>query len=173
MIFKSVGLFLISIFTLSSCVIGTTGPTCTHVLPDHLHDASDRTILSSNVAPEQLFKFNRCRAGKEDEAAAYRLGLNYEEGIGTEQNLDAAVRWYKEAGRHKSGLKWRYGSEIATNVGPETPGHPIAQYRLGMMYLEGRGRDQSYDFARLWLGRSAEQEYGPAEMEYATLKETK
>ncbi|MBL4601836.1 MAG: sel1 repeat family protein, partial [Emcibacteraceae bacterium] len=126
---------------------------------DHLSKANNTVILSSNATSEQLFKFNRCRSGKEDEEAQYRLGANYEEGVGTDQNLDAAVRWYKEAGRHKSGLKWRYGSEIATNVGPETPGHPIAQYRLGMMYLDGRGVKQSEVMAKLWIGRAAEQGY--------------
>tara|TARA_R110002096_G_scaffold436096_2_gene667468 strand:- start:48312 stop:48833 length:522 start_codon:yes stop_codon:yes gene_type:complete len=171
MAFKFLIVSFLSAVLLSSCVTGPTGPTCTHVLPNHLNKANDKIILSSDATPVQLFKFNRCRAGFEDEEAQYRLALNYEEGVGTEQNYKWAVKWYKEAGRHKSGLQWRHGSEIATKVGPENPGHPIAQYRLGMMYLEGRGRDQSDDFARLWIGRAAEQGYRSAVTEYKMLKE--
>jgi uncharacterized protein len=129
------------------------------MLPDHLGDANDSMILSSDVTPEQMFEFNKCRASNDDEEAQYRLGLNYEEGVGVKQNYDVAVRWYKSAEKRKTGLKWRYGSEIATYTGPPTPGHPIAQYRLGLMYLYGRGVKQSDSFARLWIGNSAEQGY--------------
>lgn len=162
---KSVCMMMVILPSLSAC---SSGSICMKYLPDNLSTADDQTILNANVAPEQLFKFNRCRVRFDDEAAQYRLALAYEEGVGVEQNFDTAVRWYKKAADEKSGLKWvGYGKKrIAMNVGPEVPGHPIAQYRLGMMYLDGRGVKKNDSIGRLWIGRSAEQGY-----EFAVEKE--
>ena len=47
-------------------------------------------------------------------------------------------------------------------TGPEVPGNPDAEYRLGLMYLEGRGVANSRDQAIRWLRSAAEKGHSHA-----------
>ncbi|MBT5187967.1 MAG: sel1 repeat family protein [Kordiimonadaceae bacterium] len=148
------------------------GPTCVGNMPDHLKGGNYDAIMTSDVEGKKVVNFLKCRANERwGNEAGYRLGQVYEFGqLGMVQNDDRAFSWYKKASKKASGLEWTYGSEIAIRVGPDTHGHPAAQYKLGLMYLEGRGTDQSDDMARLWLGTAAGQGYEPAKLKLVEIQ---
>lgn len=56
----------------------------------------------------------------------YRIGKMYQYGLGTEENLEEAVRWF-----HKAAKK----------------GHIYACYSLAMLYLRGQGVERDYERA--------------------------
>lgn len=159
----------IILVSVSSC---SSAPRCTHALPEHLRMASHETIANSGTGPQQLFGFYKCRASLGEEESQYRLGLLYELGRGTDQDFERAARRYEEAAKTKSGLEWAsWDSVVATRTGNSSMGHPIAQYSLGLMYLNGRGVDQSTNLALLWLRRSARQGYELAEIAILEIEE--
>lgn len=86
--------------------------------------AADRKALPTE--PGQLFQdaLGRAQAG----SAEFQLVLGelFENGIGTEQNLGEALRWYSAAAK---------------------AGHPGAQARLAILYLEGRGAQKDIALA--------------------------
>lgn len=110
--------------------------------------------------------YTRCLARQGDPSAQFALGNAYENGVGVEADAALAARWYRRAAAPRGG---ETSLAIPSPTGEEahgrllgadragTPGNAEAQYRLGRMYLEGRGVDKSRSRARNWLGRAAEQ----------------
>ena len=101
-----------------------------------------------------------------DEFAQYEIGLIYEADTGTPGNLKKAAKWYKRAAARKSGAapiylapvgNQRTGWVMPIKTGPTSPGDADAQYRLGLLYLDGRGVKQSRNKAKKWLKRAAKQ----------------
>ena len=100
-----------------------------------------------------------------NKTAEFMLGYVYETGKGTVADPKKAVKWYRKASRPTRGMSHvdvapvgtqAHGRVMPVQTGPETPGNPDAEYRLGLMYLEGRGVEQSRDKAARWLRRAAQ-----------------
>src|SRR5262245_54123378 len=68
--------------------------------------------------------------------AQWRLGSCYEDGVGVEQDVDEAVRWYRKAAEQ---------------------GDPRGQTNLGICYDRGSGVEQDKAEAVEWFRRAAEQ----------------
>jgi TPR repeat protein len=101
----------------------------------------------------------------------FMLGYLLETGEGVAADPKKAVKWYQRAARPTRGMshadvapvgKQAYGRVIPVQTGPETPGIPAAEYRLGLMYLEGRGVQESRNKAMRWLRSAAEKGHDPA-----------
>ena len=106
-----------------------------------------------------------CEARHGDQFSQYILGKLYEEGVGVPADPGEAAKWYRRAAKARSGNTYvysapvgdeRYGRVIPVATGPATPGLSEAQYRLGLLYRDGRGVDQNLKRARRWLERAAE-----------------
>jgi hypothetical protein len=99
--------------------------------------------------------------------AEYRLGLRYEKGDGkTAPDLERARFWYALAARPRENKTLVYAPAPGKGRGtllsvprPETPGHAGAQYRLGLLYAQGRGVERDEAAAREWFGKAAAQGY--------------
>lgn len=116
---------------------------CTRLAPD-----CARSGLSS-------FTVLECRASTGDKLAAFELGQRYELGDGVKRDPRRAAKLYKQAATFTSGTTYVYsppvgkggrGTVIPVRTGPDRPGLAEAKYRLGVMYLEGRG--VRFDFPR-------------------------
>lgn len=82
------------------------------------------------------FEQNKEWAEEGDSMAQYRLGLYYKEGRGTDEDEEAAFKWFKRAAERD---------------------HAKAQYQLGYMYYQGMGVEADVDEALLWLKKAANQ----------------
>src|ERR1044071_6792135 len=67
--------------------------------------------------------------------AQYNLGWLYEEGEGTEKNLEVAFHWYQKAAEN---------------------GNINAQYNLGYLYERGEGTEKNLEKAFYWYQKAAE-----------------
>lgn len=102
-------------------LIRTTGLALSLAMLSPPASAEQAVVLPSD--PASLFQdaLSRAQAGSTDFQVV--LGELFEKGIGTEQNLDEAFRWYSEAAMS---------------------GHPGAQARLGVLFMDGKGTAQDY-----------------------------
>ena len=75
-------------------------------------------------------------AWKGNMLAQYYLGNLYEDGLGTDRNLELAAYWYRSAARK---------------------GLDLAQFRLGWLYLTGQGVRKDYIESARWFQLSADQ----------------
>jgi hypothetical protein len=88
-----------------------------------------------------------CQAGRGDKSAQLRLGIAYETGDGVPLDLARAARFYRAAAAPVSGTTFVYspavgqapGQVIPIRTGADLPGLAEAQYRLALMYRDGRG----------------------------------
>ena len=103
--------------------------------------------------------------------AQFMLGYVYETGKGTVADPKKAVKWYRRASRPTRGMSHVDVAPVGTQAlgrvapvqtGPEVPGNPDAEYRLGLMYLEGRGVTQSRDKAVRWFRSAAQKGHDQA-----------
>ena len=112
----------------------------------------------------------QCRADAGDKHAQLLLGLRYEEGIGVKRDLSRAAALYRAAGTANPGIIYVYappvgnapGTVIPVSTGPAEPGLPEAQYRLGLMHLEGRGVRYNYKRGVGLIDPAAAAGYAPA-----------
>jgi hypothetical protein len=81
------------------------------------------------------------RAEQGDADAQYKLGNNYYFGLGVNQDLAEARRWYLKAAEN---------------------GHSEAQYSVGYNFENGLFVDTNIDEARIWYRKSAAQGYALA-----------
>ncbi|MDO6761475.1 tetratricopeptide repeat protein [Tamlana sp. 2_MG-2023] len=73
--------------------------------------------------------------------AQYNLGLMYEQGLGTNKNLEEAVHWYRESSMQ---------------------GNSAAQFNLGVCYENGNGTAIDFDKANEWYRKASVQGDGLA-----------
>jgi len=103
-------------------------------------------------------------------AAEYRVGINYTQGIGVEQDYAKGVRHFKRAaqlgsleGAYMTGLAYVTGrgvkGDFETAAGWLEPaaegGHTGAAFLLGKLYINGQGVDRDRAWGAYWLGRAA------------------
>ena len=85
------------------------------------------------------------KAVKNDSADAYalcHLGMFYEQGIGTDVNMEQAINCYRQA------------AEM---------GDPVAHFALGMCYFYGKGVSENIETALEWVNKAAELGYAEAQ----------
>ena len=112
-------------------------------------------------------------ACSDSQQAQYEVGLAYETGAGVAADPEAAAKWYRKAATYHSGTtslfvapdaagREKFGTALEVRIGPRLDGYADAKYRLGLLYLEGRGVKQSRNKARKWLKRAARQGHDDA-----------
>ncbi len=67
--------------------------------------------------------------------AQYNLAILYEDGEGTEKNLEKAFYWYQKAAEN---------------------GDSMAQYHLALSYYKGEGIEKNLEKAFYWYQKAAE-----------------
>ena len=96
--------------------------------------------------------------------AQFMLGYLFETGEGAVADPKKAVAWYRRAARPTRGMSHvdmegvemqALGGVVPVQTGREIPANPDAEYRLGLMHLEGRGVEQSRDKAVRWFRGAA------------------
>ncbi|MFC4349130.1 tetratricopeptide repeat protein [Kordiimonas lipolytica] len=98
--------------------------------------------------------------------ASMQLGLWFE----GHDDYEMAVRYYRVAATPDIGQTFIWvppagdvgGYVMPISTGPGTPGNAEAQYRLGLMYRDGRGVKQSVAKARSYFQQAAEQGHADA-----------
>ena len=120
----------------------------------------------------------RSAAQRGDPVSQYRLALLYLAGGGIPQDNEQAIRWLHRAAEHNFTdahvlLGWLYddvhmyeetatvekhpGTAASWYLKAAQSGNPYAEFKLGMMYFEGRGVQQSDKEALALLHRAIEQ----------------
>ena len=131
-----------------------------------------------DLTAEQSLERLVCEARHGDQSSQYLVGKLYEEGVGVPADPGEAAKWYRRAAKGRSGTTHvysapvgdeRYGRALPVTTGPATPGLADAQYRLGLLYRDGRGVDQNLKRARRWLERAAEKGHQGAQRALAGL----
>lgn len=117
-------------------------------------------------------------------AAAYELGLAYQNGAGRPIDHEAANKWVGIAADRGDpralyliGVTYALGEgveqsdEVATAYFAEAAkrGHSYAQYLLAEAYANGRGVPRDADWAMLWYGKAARQGHREAQFAYGAL----
>jgi TPR repeat protein len=120
-----------------------------------------------------------CQASLGDKLAQLHLGERLEMGVGVAPDPARAARLYRAASSFTSGMNYIYlagvngkpGTVLPLRTGADKPGLTEAQYRLGLMYLDGRGVRQDRRRAKELIGKAADAGYGPAKDTLASLSE--
>jgi len=102
-----------------------------------------------------------------DRGAAMQLGFLFE----AREEFEQAAHYYGVAATPSSGQTYVYvppagdvaGYVMPVDTGPRTPGNAEAQYRLALMYREGKGVKQSDRKAASLLRQAAEQGHSSAQ----------
>lgn len=99
-----------------------------------------------------------------DKAAQLRLAEAYETGEGIEMNPSRALAWYHRAALTEGGQTHVYlppvggashGVVLPIQTGDAKLGSAEAQYRLGLIYRDGRGAKKNIWRAKYWLKKAA------------------
>ena len=92
--------------------------------------------------PEREFEKLLKHALKGEPRAQFLVGNFYHRGYGVEQDVDAAIRWYRRAAEQE---------------------YPGALCALGLCYEKGIGVEQDQTEAVKWCLRAAAYDYAPAQ----------
>ena len=96
------------------------------------------------------FEKTKANAANGNASAQYNLGVMYEQGIGTPEDLSEAAKWYRRAAEQ---------------------GDPEAQSNLGVLYDQGRGMAQDQAAAAKWYAAAAEKGHTVAQFNLSILLE--
>lgn len=160
-------------------VIGLVGLHASLAIADY--DQGVRELQQNNYA-SALYEF-RQSAETGDPDAQYRLAEMYQAGVGTPQKADKANKWYRLAAdsSHPAAqmqLANRYlqddndGDAARWYARAAAQGEAQAQFRLGLLYLEGRGVEQDDAQAAKWLNEAAQQGVTAAQNNLGSLYES-
>ncbi len=109
-------------------------------------------------------------ADQNDPAAMRNIGHLHRRGLGTEQNYEKAMHWYKRASQfgfaraqanvasmylRGQGVEQDYVQAADWFTKAARNGHVIAQYNLGLMYEHGKGVEKSVSKALAWYNLAA------------------
>jgi TPR repeat protein len=84
---------------------------------------------ASDLATPPPFAETKAKAEAGDADAQFNLGVMYYQGLGVEQDLKEAVKWFQKTANQ---------------------GNANAQHNLGVMYANGKGVEQNYVTAYAW-----------------------
>jgi TPR repeat protein len=148
----------------SSCDAAGSGAT-------RLSNGKNFPVSSSSKVTEKSLAELMCIADRGDPSAQLALGLRYEKGEGVPADPTRAARLYAQAERTITRLVMlnspptRSGRFSVTRMSGNRP-LPVAlaeaRYRLGRLYLDGRGVKKDRGYGRRLLIDSARQDYAPA-----------
>ena len=97
------------------------------------------------------------------------LGMMYANGRGVEQDDEEAVKWFQKAAKQRDAIA-QVSFEYRKKADQQA--HVIAQYKLGVMYANGRGVVQDGEAAIEWFRKAARQGDTAAQDELARRGET-
>lgn len=124
--------------------------------------------IYSGFAP--MLRHLQCRSGRGDKDAKLALGRFYEAGLGVAQDLGRAAALYAEAARAEPSTISLYSPPVTKGGAGQvirvpnpnaSPGLAEAKYRLGRMYLEGRGVPRDLGRGRKLIQEALAQGYLP------------
>lgn len=92
------------------------------------------SLFSSDI--QQSFWETYTQALRGDKEAQFQVGVIFERGIGTEENLSLAAQWFEKSAEQ---------------------GYVDAQYNIAIMYADGRGVEADEGKAMMWLAKAAKQ----------------
>jgi TPR repeat protein len=154
---------------LTSAAVAAPPSSCAGV--SRLSDGKNFALSSSKEAAGKSLDELTCGADRGDPSAQLALGVRYEKGEGVAADPARAARLYAAAERTITRLVTlnsppvRSGKFGVTRMSGNRP-LPIAlaeaRYRLGRMYLDGRGVKADRGYGRRLLMDSARQDYAPA-----------
>lgn len=113
-------------------------------------------------------------ADLQEPAATYRLGLMYEQGLGTDPNPVAAASWYQKARalespeaiaalaelhRKGTGVLQNFKEALRLNLSAAESGHAPAQFNLALAYANGVGTFRDPVKAHMWFNIAAANGY--------------
>lgn len=121
--------FLIGVFLI--VVAGCAGPN-----PNPGERTADMAWTSNNF--DRAFEVAKPKAEAGEPWAQLRLGIFYENGWGTDKDIDKAEYWYKKAAAQKATGEWAEGKIVGASgkVGyfNQNSDARIAQYNLAQLY---------------------------------------
>jgi len=160
---------------------------------EYYHDAAELNNAAAQHALACLYSTG-CKEVERDVEEAYRLfkqsadqgfaeaqcklGLVYENGMGTSIDLKEAVKYYRLSANQGNAaalyyLGYCYFNGIGVNQDPSTAvklyykaamkEYPAAQNNLGFCYFVGAGITKNYDEALRWYRKAAEHGYAAAQ----------
>ena len=107
-----------------------------------------------------------------DKDTQYSLALAYQEGRGTDVNMDQAIAWYEKAAaqgepnalytlghmRHRGiGMKRDFDAAAKWYRAAGENGHPKAMFNLSRLYMRGLGVERSFSEGVAWIEKAAKQ----------------
>lgn len=116
-------------------------------------------------------------ANQQDPSATYRLGLMYEQGLGTDADPTAAASWYQKAQALESpeaigaladlhlkgvGVIQNFKEALRLNISAAEAGYVPAQYNLAVAYANGVGTFRDPVKAHMWFNIAAASGYANA-----------
>ncbi len=117
-------------------------------------------------------------------AAAYELGIAYNEGRGVPRDLEAGARWINAAaGRGEPRAQYIIGTTYFAGAGvakdypkaleflapAAVAGHPRAQYLLAKAFANGWGVARDAAWAARWYGKAARRGHVAAQFDYGVI----
>lgn len=152
-----------------------------------LYGVTARALKKSARADEvaELQRLYQIDADNGDRIAQWSVAKIYEDGLGREVDLAAAMTWFHKAAEagdtdamNQIGYKYHNGVGVELDRAKAVEwfrkaadlGNATAQYNLGMRYLRGEGVDRNERQAAEWLLRAADQGESSAQYELALLK---
>jgi TPR repeat protein len=113
----------------------------------------------------------QCAADQGKQAAQVALAKRFEFGIGTERDLPRAVSLYAQAARNALSTIAIYsppvtvgghGRVLLLNNPRAAPGSAEAQYRLGLLLIEGKGAQRNLKRGSALVAQAIRRGYDPA-----------
>ena len=136
-----------------------------------LEIANDAFAEGDYVAALEIYE---TLAANGDAQAQYRLGLMFEQGLGTDVDAQASQQWFERAAQQNSpqaldalATKYRQGSGVIQNfkealrlyLQAAEQGYPRAQHNLGSAFADGKGTFRDPIKAHMWFNLAAANGY--------------
>ena len=147
---------------------------CSGVRAEGLADADEAFDRGEFVTALELYE---ALANQQEPAATYRLGLMYEQGLGTDPDPMVAASWYQKAQALESpeaigaladlhlkgvGVIQDFKEALRLNISAAEAGYAPAQYNLAVAYANGVGTFRDPVKAHMWFNIAAASGYANA-----------
>jgi TPR repeat protein len=147
---------------------------CSGVRAEGLADADEAFDRGEFVTALELYE---ALSNQQEPAATYRLGLMYEQGLGTDPDPMVAASWYQKAQALESpeaigaladlhlkgvGVIQDFKEALRLNISAAEAGYAPAQYNLAVAYANGVGTFRDPVKAHMWFNIAAASGYANA-----------
>ena len=153
--FPPIRIFTILVIGFAQAGCATTPKSCQGLMPKRLsaetHGSQVYVREIENPGEDPVARL-QCEADRGDRVAIVKLGMRYETGEGLPLDARRAVRLYRQAAADVPPNTAIYsppvkkggtGQVMLIPNGNAGPGLAIAKYRLGRLYVEGRGVERN------------------------------